>query len=55
MLAKLIHHAPDRTQAIAGLRAMAAQVECWPVKTNAAFLVKALGMPMWSRARSTPA
>jgi 3-methylcrotonyl-CoA carboxylase alpha subunit len=43
MLAKLIHHAPDRTQAIAGLRAMAAQVECWPVKTNAAFLVKALG------------
>ncbi|MDE1918674.1 MAG: acetyl/propionyl/methylcrotonyl-CoA carboxylase subunit alpha [Sphingomonadales bacterium] len=42
MLAKLIHHGPTRAQAIEGLRAMAAGVECWPVKTNAGFLTRAL-------------
>jgi len=42
MLAKLIHHAPTRTEALAGLAAMAATVECWPVRTNAAFLTRAL-------------
>ncbi len=42
MVAKLIHHAPTRAEAIAGLGQMAAQTECWPVKTNAGFLVCAL-------------
>ena len=42
MLAKLIHHAPTRTAALAGLAAMAGAVECWPVRTNAAFLIRAL-------------
>jgi 3-methylcrotonyl-CoA carboxylase alpha subunit len=43
MLAKLIDHAPTRGQAFAGLAAMAGTVECWPVRTNAAFLARALG------------
>jgi len=45
MLAKLIHHAPTRTEALAGLAGMAATVECWPVRTNAAFLTRALADP----------
>jgi 3-methylcrotonyl-CoA carboxylase alpha subunit len=42
MIAKLIHHADTRGQAIAGLGAMAAATQVWPVKTNAGFLAKAL-------------
>jgi 3-methylcrotonyl-CoA carboxylase alpha subunit len=42
MLAKLIFHAPARDAALAGLAAMAGTVECWPVRTNAAFLARAL-------------
>ena len=42
MLAKLIHHAPTRTAAFAGLAQMAAAVQCWPVRTNAPFLTRAL-------------
>ena len=42
MIAKLIHHAPTRASAIAGLAQMAAATQCWPVKTNAGFLVRAL-------------
>jgi 3-methylcrotonyl-CoA carboxylase alpha subunit len=42
MLAKLIHHAPTRTEALAGLADMAGKVECWPVRTNASFVARAL-------------
>jgi 3-methylcrotonyl-CoA carboxylase alpha subunit len=42
MLAKLIHHAPTREAALAGLKAMAEGVETWPVRTNAGFLARAL-------------
>jgi len=45
MLAKLIRHADTRDAAFAGLAAMAGAVECWPVRTNAAFLVQALTDP----------
>ena len=45
MLAKLIHHAPTREQAFAGLADMANTVQCWPVRTNAAFLARALTDP----------
>ncbi len=36
MIAKLIAHAPTRDQAIADLAEACADVEVWPVKTNAA-------------------
>jgi 3-methylcrotonyl-CoA carboxylase alpha subunit len=42
MIAKLIAHAPTRDEARIRLEAMVERVECWPVKTNAAFLAKAL-------------
>ena len=42
MMAKLIQHAPTRTEAIAGLADMARAVECWPVRTNAGFVARAL-------------
>jgi len=42
MIAKLIVHAPTRDEARIRLEAMVERVECWPVKTNAAFLAKAL-------------
>ena len=42
MLAKLIYHAETREIALAGLATMAGSVECWPVRTNASFLVRAL-------------
>jgi 3-methylcrotonyl-CoA carboxylase alpha subunit len=42
MLAKLIRHAPTREEALAGLAEMAEAVECWPVRTNAAFVARAL-------------
>ena len=42
MLAKLIRHAPTRDEALAGLAGMARTVECWPVRTNAAFIARAL-------------
>ncbi|HVQ07961.1 MAG TPA: acetyl/propionyl/methylcrotonyl-CoA carboxylase subunit alpha [Allosphingosinicella sp.] len=45
MIAKLVVHGPDRDSAIASLSDMSRGVECWPVKTNAAFLVKLLGHP----------
>ena len=45
MLAKLIRHGDTREAAFAGLAAMAATVECWPVRTNAAFLAHALTDP----------
>ena len=51
MVAKLIYHAPTRIAAIAGLLAMAGDTECWPVKTNAGFLVQALGDPDFASGR----
>ncbi len=43
MIAKLITHAPTRTEAAANLAAMCAGVRCWPVKCNAQFLANLLG------------
>ncbi len=45
MIAKLIAHAPTREQAIADLGEACAEVQVWPVKTNAAFLVRCLETP----------
>jgi 3-methylcrotonyl-CoA carboxylase alpha subunit len=38
MIAKLVVHAPTRSEAITGLRNAIERVRCWPVKTNAGFL-----------------
>jgi 3-methylcrotonyl-CoA carboxylase alpha subunit len=45
MLAKLIVHAPSRTEAAARLAAACREVEVWPVKTNAGFLGRAASHP----------
>jgi 3-methylcrotonyl-CoA carboxylase alpha subunit len=45
MIAKLIVHAPSRRAAAAKLAAACAEVEVWPVKTNAAFLARAASHP----------
>jgi 3-methylcrotonyl-CoA carboxylase alpha subunit len=45
MIAKLVVHGKDRAHAIDALSNMAGGVECWPVKTNAAFLVRLLAHP----------
>jgi 3-methylcrotonyl-CoA carboxylase alpha subunit len=45
MIAKLVVHGRDRESAIDSLSDMSRSVQCWPVKTNAAFLVKLLGHP----------
>jgi 3-methylcrotonyl-CoA carboxylase alpha subunit len=45
MIAKLIVHAPTRTAAAAKLASACAEVEVWPVKTNAAFLARAAAHP----------
>ncbi|MEY4511336.1 MAG: hypothetical protein RLZZ450_3458 [Pseudomonadota bacterium] len=45
MIAKLIVHAPSRHAAAARLSAACAEVEVWPVKTNAAFLARAASRP----------
>ena len=42
MIAKLIVHGADRSEAREGLVKTCAKVRCWPVKTNAAFLSKLL-------------
>ena len=41
MIAKLIVHAPDRTEAAAKLAKACGQIEVWPVRTNAGFLARA--------------
>ncbi len=41
MIAKLIAHASNRTAAAAALAQGCAQIEVWPVRTNAAFLARA--------------
>jgi len=45
MIAKLIVHAPSRRAAAAKLAVACAEVEVWPVKTNAAFLARAASHP----------
>ncbi|PZQ65905.1 MAG: methylcrotonoyl-CoA carboxylase, partial [Phenylobacterium zucineum] len=45
MIAKLIAHAPTRDEAIAELAESCAEVEVYPVKTNAGFLVRCLETP----------
>ena len=45
MIAKMIFHAGTREEARAGLRDMIAGSAVWPVKSNAAFLVRALDHP----------
>ena len=45
MIAKLIAHAPTRQAAAAKLAGACAEVEVWPVKTNAAFLARCLAEP----------
>ncbi|MXO66999.1 acetyl/propionyl/methylcrotonyl-CoA carboxylase subunit alpha [Altericroceibacterium endophyticum] len=45
MIAKLIYHADTREQAVDGLQKMVAETQIWPVKTNAAFLARALDHP----------
>ncbi|MCJ7421913.1 acetyl/propionyl/methylcrotonyl-CoA carboxylase subunit alpha [Sphingomicrobium astaxanthinifaciens] len=42
MIAKLVSHAPDREGAIETLARQLAGLEIWPVRTNAAFLLRAL-------------
>ena len=45
MIAKLIAHGDTRSEAVAKLSTMCARVECWPVKSNAQFLLNLLGEP----------
>jgi 3-methylcrotonyl-CoA carboxylase alpha subunit len=45
MIAKLIAHGPTRKAAAAELAAACGNVQVWPVKTNAAFLARALRHP----------
>ncbi len=45
MIAKLVAHAPTRAEAASRLAAACASVEAWPVRTNAAFLARALADP----------
>ncbi len=45
MIAKLIAHAPDRTDAARALAAACREVQVWPVRTNAAFLARCLEHP----------
>ncbi|MEO8466403.1 MAG: biotin carboxylase N-terminal domain-containing protein [Gammaproteobacteria bacterium] len=45
MIAKLIAHGPTRDAAAAALAEACANVQAWPVKTNAAFLARALKHP----------
>jgi acetyl/propionyl-CoA carboxylase alpha subunit len=42
MIAKLVAHAPSREEAILKLARACRAIEVWPVKTNAAFLARAL-------------
>jgi 3-methylcrotonyl-CoA carboxylase alpha subunit len=43
MIAKLVVHGENRAAAASLLASKCCQVKCWPVKTNAAFLVNLLG------------
>jgi acetyl/propionyl-CoA carboxylase alpha subunit len=45
MIAKIVTHADSRARAIERLRSACADVEVWPVKTNAGFLARCLADP----------
>jgi 3-methylcrotonyl-CoA carboxylase alpha subunit len=45
MIAKLIVHAGDRGEALAGLARVLDGIEVWPVRTNAGFLAEAVSHP----------
>jgi 3-methylcrotonyl-CoA carboxylase alpha subunit len=45
MIAKLIVHAPERSDAAAKLSKACGQIEVWPVRTNAAFLARTASHP----------
>ena len=47
MIAKLIAHAPTRAQAARRLAQACAQVQVWPVRTNAAFLARTAAHPQF--------
>ncbi|TBV72849.1 acetyl/propionyl/methylcrotonyl-CoA carboxylase subunit alpha [Pseudoxanthomonas winnipegensis] len=47
MIAKLIAHAPTRAQAARRLAQACAQVQVWPVRTNAAFLARTATHPQF--------
>jgi 3-methylcrotonyl-CoA carboxylase alpha subunit len=47
MIAKLIAHGPTRDAAAAALAEACEDVQVWPVKTNAAFLTRALKHPLF--------
>jgi 3-methylcrotonyl-CoA carboxylase alpha subunit len=49
LLAKLIVHAPARSEAAAKLAAACRNIEVWPVKTNAGFLARAASHPDFMR------
>ncbi len=49
MIAKLIVHEETREEAAEALAEACAEVEVWPVKTNAAFLVKCLEHPRFAQ------
>ena len=51
MIAKIIVHAPTRTAAAASLADACAQVQVWPVRTNAGFLVRCARDPDFVAAR----
>ena len=51
MITKLIAHGPTRAAAAARLADACAAVEVWPIKTNAAFLARALAHPDFLAAR----
>ena len=44
MIAKLVVRGPDRTGALDALSSMIKQTEVWPIRTNANFLLRALGL-----------
>ncbi|MBB3764105.1 acetyl-CoA carboxylase biotin carboxylase subunit [Sphingomicrobium lutaoense] len=50
MIAKLIHHGETRSDAIEGLATILDNLEVWPVRTNAAFLSRAVTHPQFVEA-----
>ncbi|HMO43591.1 MAG TPA: biotin/lipoyl-binding protein, partial [Phenylobacterium sp.] len=51
MIAKLIAHGPDRATAIGRLAKACAEVEVWPVRTNAGFLTRLVEHPDFAAAQ----
>jgi 3-methylcrotonyl-CoA carboxylase alpha subunit len=53
MIAKIIVHGADRLSAIEGLAQICSGIEVWPVRTNAAFLYRALEQPQFQAGQVT--